>query len=56
MVKRIVDYILGVKLPCGHGRFRGKPGKHINCPICGTGYTYFKVEEDGSNDNSQVKP
>jgi len=41
-IKRVVGFLFGFKLPCGHGRWRAKLGRHITCPVCGTGYTMVR--------------
>ncbi|MCK5019772.1 MAG: hypothetical protein KAS32_22125 [Candidatus Peribacteraceae bacterium] len=38
MFKRIVEKLIGWKLPCGHIRVRAKVGVNVTCPVCGNGY------------------
>ena len=44
MLKRIIKFMFGAKLPCGCGyRFRGKPGDRVDCPKCGLEYTLMRM-------------
>ncbi|KKL67883.1 hypothetical protein LCGC14_2130500 [marine sediment metagenome] len=38
MLKRVVRFLFGCKLPCGHGRKRFKLGTHTTCSICSRHY------------------
>lgn len=38
MIKRLIDFLFGWKLPCGHVRCSAKLGVTMMCPVCGTGY------------------
>lgn len=43
MLKRIIEFLFGAKLPCGCGyRFRVKLGDRRTCPRCGNVYTRVK--------------
>lgn len=43
MLKRIIDWLFGTKLPCCYGyRFRAKPGDRVKCPHCGLPYIFAK--------------
>ena len=41
MFKRIIDWLFGAKLPCGHGRMRSKLREHKTCKRCGN--VYFRA-------------
>ena len=39
MWKRLIEWLFGAKLPCGHGkRVRMRSGRRTSCPVCGNGY------------------
>ena len=42
MIERIISGLFGPKLPCGHGRWRNKPGDRKDCPMCGRHYLCAK--------------
>ncbi len=42
MLKRIMYFLFGCKLPYGHVRRRAKPGTNATCPVCNRHYFMVK--------------
>lgn len=45
ILRRLIDFIFGAKLPCGHCRIKASMGTRVTCPYCGEVYVRVKFKQ-----------